>query len=220
MLLTSSRLPLILATVAGIAMVTVTAWQGVRFWQDETGTGDAASTSDQTMATTEARQEPEVNLASLELFGVPGAEAPEAEPDTENLPETNLRLFLRGVLAASGDFPGSALIEDDKSNTEAYLVGDELPGDATLRSVRANRVIIERGGKLENLYFPENEDRSGLSMASTETSDQQQEPGGTRIRPVGTEQRSPSANTESSEQRREEIRRRLEQLRERLRTNN
>lgn len=220
MLFTSSRLPLILATVAGIAMVAVTAWQGVRFWQDETGTGDAASTSDQTMATTEARQEPEVNLASLDLFGVPGAAAPEAEPDTENLPETNLRLFLRGVMAASGDFPGSALIEDDKSNTEAYLVGDELPGDATLRSVRANRVIIERGGKLENLYFPENEDRSGLSMASTETSDQQQEPGGTRIRPAGTAQRSSSVNTESSEQRREEIRRRLEQLRERLRTNN
>ena len=220
MLFTNSRLPLILTTVAGIAMITVTAWQGVRFWQNETSAGDTTSTADMTMAETDTRKVPEVNLASFALFGEPGKEAPQTEPDTENLPETNLRLFLRGVLAASGDFPGSALIEDDKRNTEAYLVGDELPGNATLRSVRPNRIIIERSGKLENLYFPEDEDRTGLSMASTQTSNEQEEPSGTQIRPTGVDRRSTSTNTDTSDQRREEIRQRLEQLRERLRTNN
>lgn len=201
-------------------MITVTAWQGVRFWQNETSADDTASTTDQTMAETDTRKVPEVNLASFALFGEPGKEAPQTEPDTENLPETNLRLFLRGVLAASGDFPGSALIEDDKRNTEAYLVGDELPGNATLRSVRPNRIIIERGGKLENLYFPEDEDRTGLSMASTQTSNDQEEPRDTQIRPTGVDRRSTSTTTDTSDQRREEIRQRLEQLRERLRTNN
>lgn len=220
MLFTSSRLPLILTIVAGIAMITVTAWQGVRFWQNETSAGDTVPSADMTMAETDTRKVPEVNLASFALFGEPGKEAPQTEPDTENLPETNLRLFLRGVLAASGDFPGSALIEDDKRNTEAYLVGDELPGDATLRSVRPNRIIIERGGKLENLYFPEDEDRTGLSMASTQDSSEQEEPSGTQIRPTGVDRRSTSTNTDTSDQRREEIRQRLEQLRERLRTNN
>ena len=220
MLFTSSRLPLILTIVAGIAMITVTAWQGVRFWQNETSAGDTVPSADMTMAKTDTRKVPEVNLASFALFGEPGKEAPQTEPDTENLPETNLRLFLRGVLAASGDFPGSALIEDDKCNTEAYLVGDELPGDATLRSVRPNRIIIERGGKLENLYFPEDEDRTGLSMASTQDSSEQEEPSGTQIRPTGVDRRSTSTNTDTSDQRREEIRQRLEQLRERLRTNN
>ena len=220
MLFTSSRLPLILTIVAGIAMITVTAWQGVRFWQNETSAGATTSTADMTMAEADTRKVPEVNLASFALFGEPGKEAPQTEPDTENLPETNLRLFLRGVLAASGDFPGSALIEDDKRNTEAYLVGDELPGNATLRSVRPNRIIIERSGKLENLYFPEDEDRTGLSMASTQTSNEQEEPSGTQIRPTGVDRRSTSTNTDTSDQRREEIRQRLEQLRERLRTNN
>lgn len=201
-------------------MITVTAWQGIRFWQDETGAGDTMSTTDLAVSETEARDLPKENLASFALFGVPGKEAPAAEPDTENLPETNLRLFLRGVLAASGDFPGSALVEDEKRNTEAYLVGDELPGNATLRSVRANRIIIERGGKLENLYFPEDEDRSGLSMASTQAPDAQEDTGGTQIRQSGVDRRAPSNNTETSDQRREEIRQRLEQLRERLRTNN
>lgn len=218
MLLTSSRLPLLLATVAGITMITVTAWQGYRFWQNETDTTTAASPSMNDRTVANVPQEPDVNLASLDLFGKPGEMQNQSEPDTENLPETNLRLFLRGVLAASGDFPGSALIEDDKNRTEAYLVGDELPGNATLRSVRANRIIIERSGKLENLYFPEDEDRSGVSLTSDQTS-REEEPQ-PQVQPVNTDQSSSSNTSGNSEQRREEIRKRLEQLRERLRSNN
>lgn len=218
MLLTSSRLPLLLATVAGIAMITVTAWQGYRFWQNETGTTTVASSSVNGPASTDIPREPDISLGSLHLFGKAGEKENQAEPDIENLPETNLRLFLRGVLAASGDFPGSALIEDDKSKTEAYLVGDELPGDAKLRSVRANRVIIERGGKLENLYFPDEEDRSGVSLASSRPDDSGNEQA--QAQPVSSGQSSSSGNGGNSEQRREEIRRRLEQLRERLRNNN
>lgn len=219
MLLTSSRLPLLLATVAGITMITVTAWQGYRFWQNETDTTTATSPSMNDRTAASVPQEPDVNLASLDLFGKPGEMQNQSEPDTENLPETNLRLFLRGVLAASGDFPGSALIEDDKNRTEAYLVGDELPGDATLRSVRANRIIIERSGKLENLYFPEDEDRSGVSLASGQTSREEEEPQ-PQVQPANTDQSSSSNTSGNSEQRREEIRQRLEQLRERLRSNN
>lgn len=219
MFLTSSRLPLLLATVAGITMITVTAWQGYRFWQNETDTTTATSPAMGAQTTTNVPREPNVNLASLDLFGKAGEVESQAEPDTENLPETNLRLFLRGVLAASGDFPGSALIEDDKSKTDAYLVGDELPGNALLRSVRANRVIIERGGKLENLYFPEDEDRSGVSLASSDDSSYQQEPQ-EQTPPVNTGPPPTSSAGGNSDQRREEIRQRLEQLRERLRNNN
>ena len=193
MLLNNERFPLILALVAGAAMVALTAWQGYRFWQMEGQQGQYDNVQP--------------------LVSDPAAGR---EPPSVNLPETNLRLFLRGVLAADGEFPGSALIEDDKSKTEAYLVGDELPGNATLRSVHPNRVIIERSGKLENLYFPESEDRSGISF----TADQQAEPS-----PAVQQAASPSpsrapASATSDEQRREEIRRRLEQLRERLRNNN
>lgn len=209
------RLPMVLAMAAGAAMLAVTAWQGYWFWQAESqptlsGTGQAAQ---QSLPST--RETPQVDLATLTLFGSPAADGAPVELDTENLPETNLRLYLRGVLAASGEFPGSALIEDDKSKTEAYLVGDELPGNATLRSVFPNRVIIERSGKLENLYFPEEADRSGMSFTAD---DQGQQAGAAAS---GSAQTTSSPSTPSADQqRREEIRRRLEQLRERLRNNN
>ena len=216
MLLNNERLPLILALVAGAAMVALTAWQGYRFWQMESQQGTFDSVQPLVSDPAAGREPPSVNLSSLDLFGAASGTSAPAEIDTENLPETNLRLFLRGVLAADGEFPGSALIEDDKSKTEAYLVGDELPGNAKLRSVHPNRVIIERSGKLENLYFPESEDRSGMSF----TADQQDEPAAEAQQAASpSPSRAPTSAT-SDEQRREEIRRRLEQLRERLRNNN
>ncbi|AHI29960.1 type II secretion system protein N [Marinobacter similis] len=53
-------------------------------------------------------QAPEVDLTTLALFGTASPEGSAGPVETENLPETNLRLFLRGVMAADGEFPGSA----------------------------------------------------------------------------------------------------------------
>src|SRR6056297_1195582 len=216
MLLNNERFPLILALVAGAAMVALTAWQGYRFWQMESQQGNFDTAQPLVSDPAAGREPPSLSLSSLDLFGAVSGESAPAELDTENLPETNLRLFLRGVLAADGEFRGSALIEDDKSKTEAYLVGDELPGNATRRSVHPNRVIIERSGKLENLYFPESEDRSGMSF----TADQQEEPAAEAQQAASSSPSRAPATATSDEQRREEIRRRLEQLRERLRNNN
>ncbi len=197
-------------------MVILTAWQGYRFWQTESQQSHYATAQTPRSESALSRETPKVNLSTLALFGTASEKSAPAEIDTENLPETNLRLFLRGVLAANGEYPGSALIEDDKSKTEAYLVGDQLPGNATLRSVHPNRVIIERTGKLENLYFPDSEDRSGISF----TADQQTEAAPSPQPAASSAPSRTPATAPSDEQRREEIRRRLEQLRERLRNNN
>lgn len=212
--LNTQRLPLLLTVIVGAAMVGVTAWQIVSFYE---GQEQQAKTFEGEKPVRQARlasQPPEVDLTALTLFGTATSEGDTGPVDTENLPETNLRLFLRGVMAADGEFPGSALIEDQKGNTEAYPVGDELPGNAKLRSVHPNRVVIERGGKLENLFFPEEKNQSGLSVAASNQPEPQQS--------APVVQPSPSNQTSSpaaDEQRREEIRRRLEQLRERLRNN-
>ncbi|MEP5979715.1 MAG: type II secretion system protein N, partial [Marinobacter alexandrii] len=208
------RLPLLLTVIAGTAMVGVTAWQVYSFSQAQ---GHGSSSINAQQLVREGRdlsQTPEVDLTTLALFGTARQEGSAGPVETENLPETNLRLFLRGVLAADGEFPGSALIEDQKGNTEAYPVGEELPGNAKLRSVHANRVVIERGGKLENLFFPEEKNRSGMTVASGNQDEPEQSAPETQI-PASNQASSPAAD----EQRREEIRRRLEQLRERLRNN-
>lgn len=217
----SPRLPIILALVAALGMIAATAWQAYGFWQAERQ-ASATSLRPEASATPDNRQQtPDIRLASVAMFGHADQAEVAAEPDIDNLPETNLQLVLRGVMSASGDFPGSALVEDSKSQTEAYVVGDELPGNARLRTVRPDRIIIERAGALENLYFPENEDRSGFEVAAN-NSNAGDNPGQAEY----TEQPARPASfpgpeaDRSSDSRREEIRQRLEQLRNRLRNNN
>lgn len=209
----AARLPILLALLLAIVMIAALGWQGYQAWQAEQQAA-AESRADNGGTQIQSNQAPDINVAEVELFGSAATTTDTQEVDTENLPETNLRLYLRGVMAADGDFPGSALIEDASAKTEAYLVGDELPGNAKLRSVHPNRVIIDRSGKLENLYFPELTESEGMEFSeeAPDTAPDSMSATATSPPPVVT---TPAA----SEQRREEIRRRLEELRERLRSN-
>ncbi len=209
----TARLPLLAVILITLAMVGSLTWQGYRLWYTDTLRLSPEQAAPAAERTQQARSAPDIELARVDLFGQPGAQEQATEVDTENLPETNLQLYLRGVLAAEGEQPASALVEDARGETEVYLVGDELPGNATLRSVRPNRVVIERGGALENLYFPELDDASGVSIAANDSDEQ------AAYEPPASPQAVPDQSGEASEQRREEIRQRLDQLRERLRQN-
>lgn len=216
MAFTTSRLPLLAVVLVTAAMIGSLSWQAYQVWAGDKLDPVTEPDDITERAGSEMNPVPDIRLASIDLFGELDPENETKELDTENLPETNLRLFLRGALSADGEYPASALIEDSTGRTEAYVKGDELPGNATLRAIHPQRVILERGGKLENLYFPETDDRAGLSIAANDS------------QPAAVEQESaPQAQAggstrggDPSEQRREEIRQRLEQLRERLRQNN
>lgn len=213
------KIPLLAALLLGVAMVATLGWQGYRFWQQELQVqGSASSTSAGSPAADTRPTQPDVPLASLDVFGQADANREVAEVDTDNLPETNLRLTLRGILAGSEEQPGSALIEDDRGRTEVYIKGDELPGDATLRALHANRIVLERGGKLENLYFPELDDARGVTVAAANNSPAGSDPAdaSASARPASR----PAPTSQDTDERREQIRERLEQLRQRLRDNN
>lgn len=209
----TARLPLMATILVALAMVGSLTWQAYQLWY-----GDGLRVVPEQSVPAAQRQQPipatpDVNLAEVSLFGQPGAQTEPEAADTENLPETNLQLTLRGVLAADGEQPASALVEDSRGQTEAYAIGEELPGNATLRSVHPNRVIIARAGALENLYFPELDDATGVSFAANDTdSEPAYEPPPSSAAPSG-------GGSEATEQRREEIRQRLDQLRQRLRQN-
>lgn len=218
--LTTHRLPLLLTVIVGAAMVGVTAWQIYSFYENQGRQATASGGQQLERQARDLSQAPDVDLTALTLFGTATSDGEAGPVDTENLPETNLRLFLRGVMAADGEFPGSALIEDQKGNTEAYPVGEQLPGNAKLRSVHPNRVVIERGGKLENLFFPEEKNRSGMTVAANgEPEPAPQRSVAPTSQPQSNNQTQSPSSAADNEQRREEIRRRLEQLRERLRNN-
>ncbi len=89
-------------------------------------------------------------LASLHLFGDNGMTI--ALPSGFNAPETRLDLTLFGTFAVD-EKPkeGYAIIGNSQGDEGHFRVGDEIPGEATLRDIYSDRVTLLRGGELETL---------------------------------------------------------------------
>ena len=199
-------LPALVSTVAGISLAAVLGWQGYGLWQQwqaepELEAGGAAAEREQTSPALE------VSLDELKVFGVPGEEPTEPEVvDTEDLPETNLRLVLRGVMAGRSEHLTSALVEGPDSETDVYRVGEELPGEARLHQVYQRRIVIERNGELENLSFPEEDTDGEVAVRGSRSESSRDGDAGSET----TSRRTPSGDQDA-------VRARLEELRERLR---
>ncbi|WP_237251682.1 type II secretion system protein GspC [Thioalkalivibrio nitratireducens] len=106
----------------------------------------------------EPSESPLAHVAGLALFGELGTPA---DPAPVVAPETRLRLRLLGLMA--GDHPerGWAIIAEGGSQERLYTVGDTIAGQARLHQIHADRVILERDGRLETLRLPRADGNSG-----------------------------------------------------------
>lgn len=73
----------------------------------------------------------------------------------ENLPETQLQITLEGVVMLP-DQPENdlAIISSPSTPAKAYRIGDVIPGDAELKKVMVNQVVILNQGQLQSLKLP------------------------------------------------------------------
>ena len=216
------RLPMLVAALLVLAMLGSLGWQGYRFVQSRHYSGQHQRATAARRHT--AAAQPRVDLAKLSLFGDSNVTTQQTLA-TANLPKTNLRLVLRGVMASTDKGPASALVEGPDQKTQDYSLGDTLPGNAKLHAVYTNRVVIERQGHLENLYFPKPE-AAGADIRSVGGEENTQETAASDNVMPASGQSSPNAsdnipepNYGLSEQRKNEIQKRLQELRARLRAN-
>ena len=91
-------------------------------------------------------------IGERHFFGIANAKP---EIIIDELPETKLELILRGAFTAQQESNAGAIIEDDQKKSQHYAIGDTLPGNAILKSVHENKVVLTRNGIFETLYFPE-----------------------------------------------------------------
>ncbi|WP_020408186.1 type II secretion system protein N [Hahella ganghwensis] len=168
------RIATLLIVVMAAALIGLRAYA---FWRDYQTLDKEVSVKSSQVASAQ-KERPISSLVALNLFG---RKIEKTEPEvqaTEDLPETNLKLTLRGVSATEEDSIGGALVEGPDRQTEFFRIGDDMPGNATLHSVYANRVVIDRRGKLENLFFPVEYDNSAFEVydSSRDSGDNYSEP--------------------------------------------
>jgi len=205
------QLPWIVGGIIIAISVAVSAFQLYPVYQDYTGaqTINNAPSAEKPVSSRPER-EPQRNVANYSMFGKYNENPEPKVEEIKNLPKTRLKLILTGVTASEDADEARALIEGPDRNTESYRIGEALPGNASLHSVHADRVILSRSGKLETLFFP-NATQQLITSANRDTavavvqSDTQRANGSTR-------------STRITDEQRQSIRDRLNKLRTRLNT--
>lgn len=146
-----------------LALVVAIAWQLARIiWllMPGSSTGDLVITPPAQISRAAGAAATSVNtqaIADAHMFGEASAVdevvAPPPE-DHENLAETRLSLTLKGTLASPESANSIAIIADARNEEKVYTIGDTVAQGATLHSVYADRVVLNRGGALEALKLP------------------------------------------------------------------
>ncbi|MEQ6885062.1 type II secretion system protein N [Salicola sp. Rm-C-2C1-2] len=198
-----NAIPVVTAAVLAVAILALIGWQGLRMRENVSATPQAVARDNASTDSSRERDAAPPQLEQLAFFGTAGDQTDEPVERAETLPETNLQLVLRGVMAGDTDETDSALVEGPDGETKVYRIGDALPGNASLREVRQRRIVIERAGALETLTFPENEGNR-LALGSNQRSSPNNSDSD------ATEGAAPSADRSS------DVRSRLNKLRERL----
>ena len=99
------------------------------------------------------------------LFGKEGQKVVKEQPKDVNAPKTRLSLELQAVFVAPVEERSTAMIAESRKDSELYHIGDKVPGNVTLAAVYPDRVLLNRSGQLEALYFPENA-KGGMTRSS------------------------------------------------------
>ena len=107
-----------------------------------------------------ARQVDAGRIAERHLFGIPAATT-----GSQNAPDTTLALTLHGIVAGHGPEDSRALIVAN-GDEEPYALGAQLPGGAVIRAIYPDRVMLERGGRVEALRLPKDDTGGGISTGA------------------------------------------------------
>lgn len=99
-------------------------------------------------------------IVNAHLFGVPSAEQPQTS--AADAPRTQMNLVLAGTMAAEDPREGLAIIGETSANSKVYTVGQTIRSGTKLHAVYVDRVILDRGGRLEALLLPK-ESRGGTA---------------------------------------------------------
>ena len=92
-------------------------------------------------------------IVNAHLFGIAGASGSE-ETDPTRVAATQMNLVLVGTIAHADPQQGFAIVGESATTARVYAVGKTITGGTKLHSVYPDRVILDRGGKLEALLLP------------------------------------------------------------------
>jgi len=147
-----------------VGLVVLLAWQAIQIAWTLLGARKAPPGPAAT-APAEVPSGPAINVGAIvnaHLFGVAGA--PDAgATDPNSVAATQMNLVLVGTIAASDPEKGYAIVGENPTSARVYAVGKTITGGTKLHAVYPDRVILDRGGRLEALMLPKKFQGGGVA---------------------------------------------------------
>jgi len=151
-----------------VALVVLLAWQAIQLAWTLLGARRAPSGEPTVAAAVQVPTGPAFDVGAIvnaHLFGVAGA--PDAgATDPNAVAATQMNLVLVGTIAHADPAKGYAIVGDSAATARVYAVGKVITGGTKLHAVYPDRVILDRGGKLEALLLPKKFQGGGLAAAA------------------------------------------------------
>ena len=150
-----------------VALVVVLAWQAIQLAWTLLGAERAPPLDPAAAVPAQAPTGPAIDVGAIvnaHLFGVAGA--PDAgATDPNAVAATQMNLVLAGTIAHADPEKGYAIVGDSAATARVYSVGKTITGGTKLHAVYPDRVILDRGGKLESLLLPKKFQGGGVAAA-------------------------------------------------------
>ena len=174
------------AAATTVLLILLVAWFGARLtWLLLTPRAElpqqAAVARTATPRAVRNRQDSDIaeRVVAAHLFGVATTKKVEAV----EAPETRLNLKLRGVYATDDESKGYALIASGSGREKLYATGQSVPGNAVLKAVFPDRVILDRKGRYETLRMVNTKASGGSTYVPRSSG------GNTTVRKLGQDSR-------------------------------
>lgn len=101
-----------------------------------------------------------------QLFGAYNSKVSAQQKNEVDAPETRLQLLLLGLFLSPDANRSSAIIAQKGQDAGLYHIGDDIPGNAKLENIYADRIILRRQGRLETLRLSSLGTLSGVAQVS------------------------------------------------------
>ena len=113
------------------------------------------------------QQQVGARIAQKHVFGNANSKSKSTARVKQQAPVTRLNLSLQGVLAFTPPELAMAIIRSGSGEEQIYNINDKIVGQATLKEVHPEHVIISRNGKLETLKLPEKVEAFKVNQSSS-----------------------------------------------------
>jgi len=151
--LLTSALAALLVVLLGLVSAQVF-WQAYGYWLASDTTAPAIATLPTTTATSSNESNYADDIGSAHLFSRPLVTNKVAQVATEDIPESLLKVTIKGILTLADDAQSMAILSVENATDKVFKAGDELTTNYSIHQIVADGVVVDHNGRLEMIRLP------------------------------------------------------------------